>query len=134
MAEKLLNAFYIRSGRKCDGGGRVPEIMKTEIRAAHLLNHSFELSVERREAYTPPDEIRENKVVRIAPQFARGHSVYILLLLFGFQIFDQYGRHEDHPCSVALGALLNKVLPRLHVPLKLLRYCYTLVLEIYIIP
>ena len=120
MPEELLNAFYIRSGRKCDGGGGVPEIMKTEIRAAHLLNHPLELPVERREAYTPPDGIRENKVVRIAPQFARGHSVYILLLLFGFQIFDQYGRHEDHPCFVALGALLNEVLPRFHISLLLL--------------
>ena len=43
MPEELLNAFYIRAGRKCDGGGGVPEIMKTATQA-ETLPERYELT------------------------------------------------------------------------------------------
>ena len=111
VAQKVLDALYIRTAGDGYRSRCVPEVVGPRVRAANAGRNGLEPLVEGVNSVVAPGFIGEYQIVRVAPHRASFQAVFHLLHPLGPEVFKGNARRLDGAGLAAFGGLGNVVFP-----------------------
>ena len=102
VAQQVLYALYIGPRGNRNGGGCVPEIVRSGVRPADASSDFLKMTVEGRYSKMPAHAIREYQIIRAAPQLTGSKAVFCLPFPLCLQILERNFRRLNLPGLSAL--------------------------------